>query len=228
MALPEYLEPYLTNPMWISIGLSLIILMIFPFLLKFIRPDLWNNFFHIPYWHAYILDGKTVMRKVIQRKDLKSLRIKSIEIKPYTWIIRENSWIDDKSASIIFLDIKSCVSISVMTDEQKELFSAIQREKNPEKLLAKIPIVKRFVESRKQLFDSHEKLAGFARKVRANPEFIINAITLHIFLKQKFTNDIIKVPKTLWEILEENMSLLIIASGICIVLFLVLNKAPNL
>jgi hypothetical protein len=228
MGIIETLYPYLISPMWVSLGLTVIILLCFPFIIKFVRKDIWNNFFHIPYWHAYILNGNQVLKRIIVNIDLKQLKVKSIDMKPYSWIISEGYWINFKSAFIVFLDISSCMAINLMTDDEQKLFKEIKQEKDSKKIIARIPIINRFFHSKDKYFNNDEKLVGFASKIKSNPEFIINAVTFHIFLKQKFTNDIIKVPKTIWEILEENMTLIIIVSFIVIMAFLLLSHAPNL
>lgn len=228
MGITDILKPYLLSPMWISIGLSIITLIFLPFLIKYIRKDIWNNFFHIPYWKVFITDGNDVLKTRIINKDLKQSKVKTIEDKPYTWIIKDNSWINFKAGSVIVCNIASCMNINLLSDVEQKLFNELKEEKENKKIIEKIPIINRFFHSKTNYFNSNDRLVGFATKIKTNPEFIINAVTFHIFLKQKFTNDIIKVPKTIWEILEENMTLLIVVSFICIMAFLLLQYAPKL
>jgi hypothetical protein len=156
-----------------------------------------------------------------------------------SWIIPDkDTLIQHRKSLIWFADKRSCCALKVEDADYQKVIDAIQKEKNCDNVIAKLPIIKRFYLQRAAKIDkvfgytTNEEgetrivsgKIGFAAKIRLNPEFMIDAITFFHIATQLITDKIIKNPISMWEMIERNLPLIVIGSVIIVGLLIFTNR----
>lgn len=214
----------------VAIAIIVFIPIVIVLLLLLILPEWRLRAFGTAYYKIFILEKGLVLSTIILK--IKNQLVYLDYKNGIAWIIppKDKLVTINKNGLMWFADKRSCIGYAPEDIDLLSVKAEIKKIKNMDSILAKIPIISQFYQSRSKKIDSvfgYEEdgkwvngKKGFAAKVKTNPDFAIDAITFFHIATQLITDKIIKNPVSLWEMLERNLGIIIVGSIIIIALVL--------